>query len=67
MTGLNGRAHRLIPVITLLLTLLCAVAVAQNKSSGPPPEQQLAEPSKTHDARQASKPVDPSSRRRKAI
>ncbi len=59
MTELNGRAHRLIPVIILLLTFLCAVAVAQNNNSGPPPKQQLAEPSKTHDTQQMSKPMDP--------
>ncbi len=59
MTELNRRAHGLIPIITLLLTFLCAPAAAQNKNSGPPPRQQLADPSKTRDAQQPSKPVDP--------
>lgn len=58
MTELNRRAHWLIPVITLLLTFLCALAAAQNSNSGPP-KQQLTERSKTHTSQQASKPVDP--------
>jgi cytochrome c5 len=59
MTELNRRAHEPILMITLLLTFLCAVAAAQNNNSAPPPSQQLTEPSKTHNAQQASKPVDP--------
>ena len=55
----NRRAHSLFPVITLLLTFLCAMVAAQNKNGGPPPKQQLTEPSKTHNAQQVSKPVDP--------
>jgi cytochrome c5 len=59
MTELNRGAHGFILMITLLLTFLCAVAAAQNNKSGPPPKQELAEPSKTHDAQQPSKTVDP--------
>ena len=56
MTELNRRAHWLIPVITLVPTFFCALAAAQNNN---PPKQQLTEPSKMHDAQQASKPVYP--------
>jgi hypothetical protein len=58
MTELNRHAHGLVLVITLLLTFLCALAAAQN-NSGPPPKQRLTEPSRTQNAQQASKPVDP--------
>ncbi len=60
MTELNRRAHWLIPVITSLLTFFCALAAAQNNNS--PPKQQLTEPSKTHDAQQPSKTVDPAAK-----
>jgi cytochrome c5 len=60
MRKLNRHSRWLVLLlITMTLTFLCALAAAQN-NSGPPPKQQLTEPSKTQNARQVSKPVDPS-------
>jgi hypothetical protein len=59
MIDLNRGARALILAITFLLTFLCALAAGQKQNGGPPPKQQLTEPSKTHNVQQPSKAVDP--------
>ncbi len=52
MTAPKGRPHRMILVITFLLTFFCALVAAKNDGNGPPA-------SKQQNIQQSSKPLDP--------